>query len=176
MSTIKQEYYEQRLNEATSDLYDTVTNYQRMMIARAIDISLFFTGLFLVSYILIETTWVPNLLLSVGLLIYIILAVILRGLLHGNTIGYYLMNIRFINVKTKKRVSLHEYFQYIRKTTKLEVRYTQIFKYYLSFDERYIQNQPMKKYGMVVVDSRKYKRFYRDYQNNIENLKQLQQS
>ncbi|QMS84539.1 RDD family protein [Candidatus Xianfuyuplasma coldseepsis] len=174
MNHTKKEYYKQRVEESTADLYETVTNYERMMIAKAIDISLFLSGLFIISWLLIVSHWLPNLLIGAAIVVYIGFYVLLRGLLHGSTVGYLIMNIRFVNVKTKKRVTLKEYFQYIRKSTRLEVRYSQIFKYYLLYDDRYVQNEPMKKYGMIVVDTKKYKRFYNDYQNNIAQLQKLQ--
>ena len=98
----------------------------------------------------------------------------IKTIMRGEMIGYRIMRIRLINIKTKKRVTIKQYLQYINKSTKHQSNYTQIFHYYLSYDSRYVQNEPMKKFGMVLVDSNKYRKFIKEMQYNKAQLNQLQ--
>ena len=169
------EYLQQRIEESTFDLYDTITSITKIKVAKAIDFTIFFAGLSYFVLYTLENTNISNLFLFLTVPLFISMYVLIRALLHGRTIGYLMVGIQFVNVKSKQPVSSMQYLNYIRKTTKLEVRYTELFRYYLNYDNRLNQNQPMRRFGMVLVDTTKYKKFYRDYQDHINRYQQLLQ-
>lgn len=173
MDHTKLAYYAQRIEHSVQDLYDTVSSIRRIRIAKLIDITLFVTGLTLV--LVLANQWVapPVILLPVLAFGYILLHLGLKTLMRGRTIGFVLMNLRFVSLKTKRPVSQGEYLHYLRKASKLQVRYTEIFRYYLNYEGHLNQNQPMRRFGMVLVDAPKYRNFYREYRYNIKQYEQF---
>jgi hypothetical protein len=133
------------------------------------------SGLAAIIYVLVTSHWLANYLIGVTVIIYAGLYILLKAITRGMTVGYLLMGIRFINVRTKQVVTLQEYLQYVKKSTKMEIRYSQIFRYYLNYDGRLVQNEPMKKFGMVLCDSKKYKKFLKEYNYNQKQYNMLLQ-
>lgn len=173
MSNQTLEYLQQRIEESTYDLYDTISTIRKIKFAKFIDLVLFVTGLvFFGSYTIINQL-VPNLYAFIAVPLFVAFYLLVRAILKGRTIGYLLMGIRFVNVRSKEQVSIPEFFNYIRKTTKLEVRYTELVRYYWIYDSRLNQNQPMKRFGMILVDTSKYKRFYRHYRDDLNRYNEL---
>lgn len=168
-------YFEQRVEESTYDLYETVTSITKIHIAKAIDYLFFATGLSFFIIFTIQSDIIANVYVYPSALLFIALYFLIKTILKGQTIGYLIMGIRFVNVRSKEPVSMKEYLNYMKKTTKLEVRYTEIFRYYLNYNGRLNQNQPMKRFGMVLVERSKYKRFYQEYLYNMNQLQQIEQ-
>jgi hypothetical protein len=168
-------YFEQRVEESTYDLYETITSITKIQIAKIIDYAFFATGLTLFVIFTIQSNLIANAFVYVSVILYLALFFILKTLLRGQTLGYFIMGIRFVNVRSKEPVTMKQYVNYVKKSTKLEVRYNEIIRYYMNYDSKLNQNQPMKRFGMVLVEKSKYKRFYDEYQYNLEKLQQLQQ-
>lgn len=175
MDLKKMEYLKQRMEESNYDLYETVTSITKITIAKLIDLVLFLSGLvFFIAYTIANNV-IPNVFVFVAALLFVLLNYIIRAVLHGQTIGYLIMGVRFINVRTKEPVTMKEYYNYVKRATKLEVRYTEIFRYYWTYDGKLNQNQPMKRFGMILVDASRYKRFYNEYRSNMDQYKTLDQ-
>ena len=168
-------YFEQRIEESTYDLYETITSITKIHIAKFIDYSLFAAGLTLFIVFTIQSNLIANEFVYVSVLAFIGLYFLIKAILRGQTIGFLIMGIRFVNVRSKEPVTTKEYINYVKKSTKLEVRYNEIIRYYMNYDGRLNQNQPMKRFGMVLVEKSKYNKFYKEYQHNIKQLHQLQQ-
>lgn len=175
MKTKKISYFEQRVEESTYDLYETITSITKIRLAKSIDVAFFVTGLSFFVIYTIQSNFIANVFVYASVLLFLALYFLLKAIFRGQTLGYLTMGIRFVNVRSKEPVSMKEYVNYVKKSTKLEVRYNEIFRYYMNYDSRLNQNQPMKRFGMVLVERSKYKRFYENYRYNIEQLQQLQQ-
>jgi hypothetical protein len=173
MESTKLAYYAQRVEHSVQDLYDTVSSIRRIRIAKWIDIVLFLSGLALLV-LLVQQVWgLPILLLPVAIFGYFLLHLGIKTILRGRSIGFFLMNLRFVSLKTKRPVSQLEYLHYLRKASKMQIRYSEILRYYLNYDGHLNQNQPMRRFGMVLVDSPKYRSFYKEYQYNVRQYEQL---
>lgn len=168
-------YFEQRVEESTYDLYETVSSITKIHIAKIIDYIFFVSGLLFFIVYTIQSNVISNMFVYVAVVLFTVLYFLLKALLRGQTLGYFIMGIRFVNVRSKEPVSMKEYLNYVKKSTKLEVQYTEIFRYYMNYDGRLNQNQPMKRFGMVLVERSKYKSFYEEYQYNINQLRRLKQ-
>lgn len=173
--TTEYEYYKQRKEEALADLYETVTKVDRIIAAKAIDWAIFVTGLFFVTYYSVNSETINHIWVFAMMVAFLIAYHFVKVIFKGVSIGYLIMGIRFVSVKTKEPVTKKEFYQYIKNQLKFEVQYNHIFRYYFSFDDKTKQNTPMRRFGMILVDRKDYKRFYREYRYNNARYFELQE-
>ncbi len=161
------EYLKERLQLITNDLYDTIATLKRILVAKLIDYAIVFIGACYVIYYFLQQE-ISNWLIFIAVTLWITIYFFVRIMLRGRTIGMMIMNLQYVNVKSKNPISFREYLRYIRKTATLKAHIYQLFKYYLDYDNRHCQNEPMRRFGMIIVDRSKYLIFQREH-NYIKN-------
>ncbi len=157
------EYYKERNNEKRLDLFQTVSTSEKIMAANIIDIVFFFAGLVL-TVILARMLpfFIPGLGL-VGGVLYILIYFTFRVFAQGSSLGYLLMNIRLVKIKTADRVNGKDYWNYIVKNINSEVKITKIYSYYFNYDNWLKQNGAMHQSGLLVVNKSKFNKFNNEH-------------
>lgn len=176
--TQEYEYLLQRKQESVYDLYETVASKQKIVLAKFIDSFIFF-GLMLATLHYFgarhidEWYWV----LFFVALAFIIIWFTAKAVLRGNTLGHVLMKVRFINVKSKQPLTPKEFLDYLFLNIKFdELNYDRILNYYFKLSDKSLQNIPMKRSRIIVVDLVKYKKFLHEYYSNLRRLEELEDS
>jgi hypothetical protein len=169
------EYYLQRTEESTYDLYETVTKLPKIMISKIIDWTVFIIA----SYYIIQLTADFDYSWAAFAVLFILLAFvgfnILKLLTRGVSIGQFIMGIRYISIRSKEPITSVEYAKYLIENLNAPVKYKQLLSYYFSYNNRLLQNVPMKRYGFIIVDRPKYKAFIKEYKYNQKKLQELKQ-
>lgn len=175
MSSKRVEYLKERLELSSNDLYETIVDINRIILSKVIDyLTFIFTLGYAIYYVKVQYN-VPGFYYILLIIVWVIGMFILKTLLRGRMLGALILNIKYVNVQSKKQVTLIEYIKYLKKAFRLKVKYYQIFSYYLKYDGRLNQNQPMKKFGMIFVDGKKYKRFVKEHNYLKRELQYLNQ-
>ena len=170
MSQREYEYYKQRFYESRYDLIETVTSSNKLLIAKIIDWAIFITLIILLNVYMntLEVFTPISKILVTGLFMFIYTGI--KILLKGTSLGNLIMGITYVNIKTKNTVTIQEFYKYILRNVNKDIRPVKMIKYYFSYNNRLLQNEPMKKSGFLVSDNRKYKKFKEDYQKTIKKL------
>ena len=171
MNNERLEYLKERLQLITNDLYDTIATLERIVFAKVIDYIVVLVGIVFV-FRRDLTGWY----LVPAIILWIFLYFLLRILYRGRTLGMLIMILQYVNVKSKRPVTILEYVRYLRKTATLKVHIYQLFKYYLDYDNHHCQNEPMRRFGMILVDRKKYARFQKEHQYIKTEIQRLEKA